>query len=346
MSKTLRLGDTGPEVIELQLLLTKSGYSVGPVDGEFKTATLAAVYYFQKKKGLMEDGLVGPQTLKALKDNYGLMSVQLTPGLVDTYNEATALPSFMPKTAVDLRMSEAIAMMQTCDGGQGCRYGGWRDPYFFESDEFKNGNAFPIPKVGRIVKGHDLTSPIHGGTCSPWAGLFLGWWLCCNADYNFRIGRSARWIATWPHDKVYKGKSIPGFGEYSDVHGELRLEHTPLSTLYAKWEWLNHINIVEMDHHIILVLKVGENALNLYNPLDSTQKLPAGLYRFGADGYYPRINGKKYYSGTKQTFRLLEHDEKTNQKWDVYRVTDLNPDTAAPDTGPWSGRTPWKLTLR
>lgn len=61
----LSLGDQGPEVRALQARLVALGADL-EVDGDFGRNTLAAVMDFQSKKGLDVDGIVGPQTLRAL----------------------------------------------------------------------------------------------------------------------------------------------------------------------------------------------------------------------------------------------------------------------------------------
>jgi len=327
-------------------MLNRAGYSTGIPDGDFGPITEAAVEAFQKKHGLTPDGIVGKHTFTMLECTLNQSELHITDDIVDTFHEAVALEDQMPITETDKRMSAAIKLMQTCDNGQGCRYGGWPNPYQFDKDPFKEGDVFPLPRVSRIVEGTKVVQPAHGGTCSPWGGLFLGWWLCTNQDYNFRIGRNARWMATWPHDKVYKGQVIPGYGDYSEVEGVLRLEHHPLNLLYKSWEWLNQVNIVEMSHHVILILKVGgEDGLHLEDPYLPGTPVRSGLYRLAADGYYPRREGKKFYSGTKQTFRLVKKVEKTTQAWDVYRIADNHPDDCCPTSGPWAGRTPRTLGL-
>ena len=57
---TLRLGDEGPAVQELQ---NKLGIQA---DGDFGPGTKAAVIAFQKRKGLLSDGIVGRGTWAAL----------------------------------------------------------------------------------------------------------------------------------------------------------------------------------------------------------------------------------------------------------------------------------------
>lgn len=63
---TLRQGDRGPAVIDLQNLLNKNGAKL-TVDGFFGSLTRAAVVAFQQRKGLLADGIVGPKTWTALK---------------------------------------------------------------------------------------------------------------------------------------------------------------------------------------------------------------------------------------------------------------------------------------
>ncbi len=63
---TLRKGASGPEVIELQEILTMCGYDCGGVDGKFGTRTRNAVVAFQTEVGLDPDGVVGAKTWKAL----------------------------------------------------------------------------------------------------------------------------------------------------------------------------------------------------------------------------------------------------------------------------------------
>jgi len=63
---TLRRGNQGDEVADLQMLLnSKFGYKLD-IDGDFGSKTESAVKDFQRKQGLTADGVVGPKTWKAL----------------------------------------------------------------------------------------------------------------------------------------------------------------------------------------------------------------------------------------------------------------------------------------
>lgn len=62
----LRQGSSGQEVRTMQQKLKNWGYYTGAVDGIFGSQTRRAVEYFQRKNGLVVDGIVGKKTLAAL----------------------------------------------------------------------------------------------------------------------------------------------------------------------------------------------------------------------------------------------------------------------------------------
>lgn len=63
----LKNGDKGSLVSLVQLALERSGYSAGAKDGIFGNKTEAAVKNFQSQNGLVSDGIVGKDTMSALK---------------------------------------------------------------------------------------------------------------------------------------------------------------------------------------------------------------------------------------------------------------------------------------
>lgn len=64
---TLRLGDRGLFVSDLQTVLVDHGFQLGRVDGHFGDRTRAAVVAFQSHNNLAADGVVGPMTWTALQ---------------------------------------------------------------------------------------------------------------------------------------------------------------------------------------------------------------------------------------------------------------------------------------
>ncbi|MED3179651.1 peptidoglycan-binding domain-containing protein [Bacillus thuringiensis] len=59
---TLRIGSTGYWVQELQEFLLNIGYYPGRIDGQFGRVIEQAVKVYQRDRGLLADGMVGPKT--------------------------------------------------------------------------------------------------------------------------------------------------------------------------------------------------------------------------------------------------------------------------------------------
>ncbi len=70
--RTLRTGDIGSEVVALQnFLISKSFLETGKNTGYFGSLTKAAVVAYQESKGLVSDGVVGPQTRMIINTDDG-----------------------------------------------------------------------------------------------------------------------------------------------------------------------------------------------------------------------------------------------------------------------------------
>ena len=67
----LMRGERGVEITELQKQLIATGDYTGRIDGRFGPGTEAAVMAFQKREGLVTDGIAGPVTLTRLADRAG-----------------------------------------------------------------------------------------------------------------------------------------------------------------------------------------------------------------------------------------------------------------------------------
>lgn len=65
-SERLRRGSGGVRVLDLQRRLVAAGFDCGPLDGRFGPLTEGAVRAFQRRRGLAVDGVVGPETGRAL----------------------------------------------------------------------------------------------------------------------------------------------------------------------------------------------------------------------------------------------------------------------------------------
>ena len=78
---TLRKGSKNQYVKKAQQLLQERGYNLGicGVDGDYGTATEAAVKAFQKDHGLTVDGVTGPKTWEML------LNAPVNPAKIDKY---------------------------------------------------------------------------------------------------------------------------------------------------------------------------------------------------------------------------------------------------------------------
>ncbi|HVM21131.1 MAG TPA: N-acetylmuramoyl-L-alanine amidase [Egibacteraceae bacterium] len=67
--RLIRRGDTGPAVVDVQQRLRRSIGDTVTVDGEFGDQTYALVRRFQRERNLPADGIVGPETWRALVES-------------------------------------------------------------------------------------------------------------------------------------------------------------------------------------------------------------------------------------------------------------------------------------
>jgi|GEM_PF-3454226 len=81
----LRVGSKGLDVKALQLRLQSLGFYKGKIDGSFGPVTRAAVIAYQKSKKLVQDGIVGPITLRSL----GLLNSTSTSNTIKTTSSTT-----------------------------------------------------------------------------------------------------------------------------------------------------------------------------------------------------------------------------------------------------------------
>jgi peptidoglycan hydrolase-like protein with peptidoglycan-binding domain len=79
---SLRNGDLGADVERLQRELSRHGFGAGAIDGQFGPNTRSAVVRFQRAKGLEADGVVGPNTWRALSGGVVAPTAPVTSGSV------------------------------------------------------------------------------------------------------------------------------------------------------------------------------------------------------------------------------------------------------------------------
>ncbi len=107
----LKKGSSGPNVTNLQDILTKLGYALGTVDGIFGSMTENAVRSFQADAGIAVDGIAGPQTWGAIHKaiENAVTAPQGTAFPPVSQPQQTALPKKTNNTLIYLGIAVATA---------------------------------------------------------------------------------------------------------------------------------------------------------------------------------------------------------------------------------------------
>ena len=102
----LRKGSSGPEVLTLQTTLKQLGFDPHGVDGIFGPGCEGAVIAFQKAKGLMADGIVGPNTMAALQSSAAVAGANVSAAAAT----ASVTPSTTGTAAPTVTVSQVAKM--------------------------------------------------------------------------------------------------------------------------------------------------------------------------------------------------------------------------------------------
>ena len=194
---TLKPGDKGLEVEQLQLKLKAAGYDPGEIDGDYGAKTTAAVLAFQvDRPDIDDDGLYGPQTAGALNAAILKMSTPSPKPPSDvvhcddaTWMQFQALVNSVTKTPV--------------------RYGPGRG--LWVKDKFVvtygagqlNGTTKQWPNV--------LDKAYPSFHCTSWCNFFMSWLCRRNQDYTHAGNCPEIWELLLSSPDVHQN---PGAGPY------------------------------------------------------------------------------------------------------------------------------------
>ncbi len=109
-------GSRGANVSEIQDLLTRRGYSPGPIDGIFGAQTKTAVMRFQSDRGFTIDGIVGPITWAAL---HGTIPQTPTPAPMPTITVSKPPTSITIPAGATAQLFAGTSPMTLVIGGLG-----------------------------------------------------------------------------------------------------------------------------------------------------------------------------------------------------------------------------------
>jgi peptidoglycan L-alanyl-D-glutamate endopeptidase CwlK len=103
-------GSKSPQVKNVQKKLKKLGYNPGRLDGIFGKKTRAALIRFQKSRGLVADGIVGPQTLAALS----LRIAERLTSIISlvTMDIVTRMFPFTPESSIETNLPFVLTALE------------------------------------------------------------------------------------------------------------------------------------------------------------------------------------------------------------------------------------------
>ena len=111
----IKEGSRGESVIKLQTELKKMGYFTADVTGHFGSLTKDAVKKFQAENNLKVDGIVGPNTLKALFGTTTISTGEVE--LLDWWTEASKVFKIgMTAKVTDVRTGRTFNIVRTYGG--------------------------------------------------------------------------------------------------------------------------------------------------------------------------------------------------------------------------------------
>lgn len=143
----LSRGDSGQDVLALQIALSQAGYRVGQ-DGEFGPGTESAVMRFQRQHGLKADGEVGPLTASLLDAPHAVL-VQTAKPEINTvtgfpHDDTASLMAFYGKPWEDGSLIVRVPVPWTMT---------------FRED---SGHLLPVPQVSIHKKAADALAKAFG----------------------------------------------------------------------------------------------------------------------------------------------------------------------------------------
>lgn len=275
----LKNGSTGQEVIELQQALGIKA------DGDFGIKTEHAVKTFQKEKGLLIDGIVGPQTLAAIRENSA--TTDNSEKVYSPYEKLNVNKYFLPKSEYisGPTNKEYLFLHHTA---------GWHNPYK-TVDGWANDDRGTIATEfvlgGRSVRGDDDRFDGELVQCLP-QGAY-GWHLGKNGSqymHTHSIGIEICNFSYAENEKTYVGTPIASeqimtletpFRGHSQWHA---YSDKQIETLRLFILWIAERDSIDVRDG--LVAEIKKNGLK--------------AFEFNQDAYDGKIKGMWTHTNTRK----------------------------------------------
>lgn len=275
----LKVGSRGQEVKELQRALGLED------DGIFGKNTKAAVEAYQRENNLMIDGIVGPQTLSAIRNEN--ISTDLSEKVYSPIEGLVVNKSFLPEGQYfdEPTPKEYLFLHHTL---------GWNNPYKTVRDwatDNRGKIATEFVLGGRSVKGNDDRYDGELVQCIPEGGY--AWHLGDNGSrymHKHSIGIELCNFGAVENGKTYVGTSVveeqiatidEPFRGFTQWHA---YSDKQLEVLKLFIQWIAERDSIQVTDGLIAQIKTKG----------------AKAFEFNEDAYYGRIKGMWTHTNTRR----------------------------------------------
>jgi len=159
---TLRSGDTGVAVRDLQQALAALGYSQAVADGAFGAGTAAAVAAFQGENGLLSDGIAGSSTTAQLREVVAAQARESANTALAGLGAAESAGRLEAKPAAQYRqaLDDALAAIETLPPGRGASIELVLGDVAAHADVYDKGRALALFGMLTANVAHFAKSPV------------------------------------------------------------------------------------------------------------------------------------------------------------------------------------------
>jgi hypothetical protein len=314
---TLKPGDKGPEVEQLQLRLKAAGYDPGEIDGDYGKKTEAAVLAFQvDRPDIDDDGMAGPQTMGSL--NAAILKISLAPPRPPV--ESDIVPCDDATWAHFQFLVDSIT-------NKPVRYGPGRGLWI--DDKFVI--TYGAGKLGGTTRQwpNVLGKTYPAFHCTSWCNFFISWLCRRNQDYTHAGNIPAIWDLLLKSPDVHQNPGAGPYRGFGDVCYQIpqdgsavkrsgipkvmdarelydRRSDLPTFMLFGQstkrstgWSWWHHTGVyVARDGKLFRIAADGSKGSNGYSgsPMKYTEITDKNLANYSNVVY--RVYGVRTTNGT------------------------------------------------
>lgn len=187
-SRTLRSGDSGTDVKNVQTRLKELGYYSGSVDGKYGSGTVSAVVSFQSSNGLTMDGVAGSGTYKIL---YSTSAKTASEASSSSASTATATAPDKSKIKLMYWYTEVKPLLK-----------GKSSIYVYEPVS-KIGFTLHLYSLGRHADVEPMTADDTAKMMEAWGGV-ADW----TPKFVYVLLPNGQWTVATMHNVAHGGQSI------------------------------------------------------------------------------------------------------------------------------------------